>query len=548
MKDTYELNLKTVRIYFSGAKGFHIEISAALFGFEPSSELHRVFKAIAEKITPDDVIIDTSIYDKMRLWRLPNTINSKSGLYKIPLLPKEVLDLSIDEIKELAREPRIWRWKPPSVELNHALAALYREARENNGKERLKNSSGGKKYETVFNGWPIPEGERNSTLTSLAGYLKAGKIPINEAGIFLNSINTTHCSPPLEGEEVAAIIESVYSYPDPDMDETEPKVIRLAEYDPRPQRWFLQNAIPEGFPTLIYGDGGMGKTYLADLIAVQACISGESFFGLKFPEAPVNALLIDYELNPDEQTRRIRKIASGLNLKAVPDNLFYLSPDKGILRSIEMIKNIIFENSIGFIVIDSLGASGVDGEKVPDVMKLFMELRNLNITALVCDHQSKMQAGNRYEHKSPYGSAYKYNLSRSVFQINKIKAEPGVMTVSLRHTKSNFGPLIDNLVFDLKFRQERILFTKSVYKVPDPEAGDIELIKNAILTLTEAGKKATQSAIVEQLSGEIGKNKVSMLLKKGEGKEWEVTRGENNEKLYSVPWVPVELIQADKIE
>jgi hypothetical protein len=149
-----------------------------------------------------------------------------------------------------------------------------------------------------------------------------------------------------------------------------------------------------------------------------------------------------------------------------------------------------------------------------------------------------MQAGNRYEHKSPYGSAYKYNLSRSVFQIKKLKAEPGVMTVSLRHTKSNFGPLIDDLVLDFTFSPKRILFTKSDYKAPDPEAGHIELIKTAILTLTEAGKKANQSAIVEQLSGEIGKNKVSMLLGEGEGKQWEVTRGENNEKLYSVSRFP----------
>jgi DNA primase large subunit len=49
---------------------------------------------------------DTSVYTGRRLWRLINSINSKSGLHKIPISHKELLHLSANDIMELARQSR----------------------------------------------------------------------------------------------------------------------------------------------------------------------------------------------------------------------------------------------------------------------------------------------------------------------------------------------------------------------------------------------------------------------------------------------------------
>jgi DNA primase large subunit len=49
---------------------------------------------------------DTSVYTNRRLWRLVNSINSKSGLYKVPISQKELLHLSADNIMKLAEQPR----------------------------------------------------------------------------------------------------------------------------------------------------------------------------------------------------------------------------------------------------------------------------------------------------------------------------------------------------------------------------------------------------------------------------------------------------------
>ncbi|MFI5324513.1 MAG: hypothetical protein ACHQ6U_13625, partial [Thermodesulfobacteriota bacterium] len=156
LQDKYGLDLKTLRVSFSGAKGFHIEIPAGIFGFQPSPILPKILKAMAEKIIPDGVTIDTAIYGKSRLWRLPNTVNSKSGLYKIRLTAAEVFNLRVDEIRELAKQPRKGVFYDPNVELNPALNKLYMECKAevgtslNGGLSNKSKQIGDKKYKAFL--------------------------------------------------------------------------------------------------------------------------------------------------------------------------------------------------------------------------------------------------------------------------------------------------------------------------------------------------------------------------------------------------------------
>ena len=99
-----------VRCFFSGAKGFHVLLPTALFGaIEPSPDLHRRLKDLALHLA-EGVDIDPAIYDKNRLLRIPNSINGRSGLYKIPLVANEVMTLSTPAILEMARSERTVEW------------------------------------------------------------------------------------------------------------------------------------------------------------------------------------------------------------------------------------------------------------------------------------------------------------------------------------------------------------------------------------------------------------------------------------------------------
>jgi hypothetical protein len=115
--------LSSFDIAFSGCKGFHLAISSPLLdklsGFPDTPK--RV-KSLAQKIAGD--AIDTRIYQTIWIIRSLNSINSKSGLYKIPLSEAEIYTLTPEEIISLARNPRP---KPTKYEPIRAYSKLLDE-------------------------------------------------------------------------------------------------------------------------------------------------------------------------------------------------------------------------------------------------------------------------------------------------------------------------------------------------------------------------------------------------------------------------------------
>ena len=99
--------VSSFQIKFSGSKGFHVSFSHAILdtlgGYkETPIYIERFARKLAEGIT-----IDTSIYgNATKLIRSVNSINSKSGLYAIPLSEGELFTLMPEAIISLAGNPR----------------------------------------------------------------------------------------------------------------------------------------------------------------------------------------------------------------------------------------------------------------------------------------------------------------------------------------------------------------------------------------------------------------------------------------------------------
>lgn len=96
-------------VFFSGSKGFHVGVPAALWSPAPSAQFNHVARRLAETISRSaggGIVIDTSIYSKVGLFRAPNSWHAKTGFHKVILAHEELLSLSIEAIKGLARSPR----------------------------------------------------------------------------------------------------------------------------------------------------------------------------------------------------------------------------------------------------------------------------------------------------------------------------------------------------------------------------------------------------------------------------------------------------------
>ncbi|MGE5445494.1 MAG: bifunctional DNA primase/polymerase [Ignavibacteriales bacterium] len=379
----------------------------------------------------------------------------------------------------------------------------------------------------------IPEGLRNNTLTSLAGKLKASSFSFEEALWILTAVNRTQCKPPLPNDEIEGILKSVYSYGDGVQNESSLSIIKLSERsEPAPTPWILKPIIPDKFPSTFYGDGGLGKSYLGLFIGTLASMGGQSFLGHTFPDTPLKTLYLDFELDESEFTRRAYMISRGLELSKPPESLFYANGNKSLFRLIKEIHSLIKVHGIQFLVLDSLGAASVDPDTVTDVVEIFTKLRNLGIAVLILDHQSKMQSQDNYNTKTPYGSVYKYNLSRSVFQLAGIGREENRISLMLRHKKSNFGGLLGDLIFDISFDEDRVMFLKS--KALSPETSDMMIIWEALQEMKSQGMELIQKNLIIHLKGIIGKDKLLTLLDKGKSKYWDVKtkEGKGRSKVY----------------
>lgn len=107
-KDTLELykrlmehfKVSNIELSFSGGKGFHIIVR--LSNDLTSQQVKKVVLKLGKGLTT----LDLKIYDSNRILRASNTKHEKTSLYKIPILYTELADLSIEQIKELAKQPR----------------------------------------------------------------------------------------------------------------------------------------------------------------------------------------------------------------------------------------------------------------------------------------------------------------------------------------------------------------------------------------------------------------------------------------------------------
>ena len=99
-------------VYFSGHKGFHIMLDMRVFGkIRPSKYLHLIFSKIRRNLVKqlklDDFSpFDMTIKDRVRLLRLPNTVNKKSRLYKIQILLEDIDRFSATDVLSLAKTPQ----------------------------------------------------------------------------------------------------------------------------------------------------------------------------------------------------------------------------------------------------------------------------------------------------------------------------------------------------------------------------------------------------------------------------------------------------------
>jgi hypothetical protein len=102
---------EAILVFFTGKKGFHIECEPLTIGINPSNELPKIYRYIANDLKDKLLLqtLDFSVYDPRRMWRYPNSKHQSTSLHKVLLNPcgsENLLFKDTQQIKDYAVEPR----------------------------------------------------------------------------------------------------------------------------------------------------------------------------------------------------------------------------------------------------------------------------------------------------------------------------------------------------------------------------------------------------------------------------------------------------------
>ena len=216
IRDYLNVPIVAQRLYFSGYKGFHLLIPEVVWSNQPMYNLNEKYKKLmlAIKKYSNATFLDTQIYDRRRVFRLPNSINSKSGLYKIAITKEEVTTYSLEQIRDLAQKKR-FLWTPRPTVMKDAQRVwnkLFTQT-ELPKKEKLERKKIPVKPQGLL---PcikkilktgISEGQRNNTTVALANALFQSGRDIDEVQQLLEEWNSVN-DPPLPSAELIHTIIS----------------------------------------------------------------------------------------------------------------------------------------------------------------------------------------------------------------------------------------------------------------------------------------------------------------------------------------------------
>lgn len=292
------------------------------------------------------------------------------------------------------------------------------------------------------------------------------------------------------------------------------------EGEPVKEVWGLENVPQPEFlispllykdkPTLLFGEGSSGKSYLALTLALFTQLPYlDNPLGLK-PKQAI-PLYLDYESDLEDFERRLSSLIKGLGIPNTP--ILYRESTLPLVEDIDQIQQIVAENNVSFVIIDSLGvASGNNSlNDATTATSFFSALRRLKVTTLILTHVAKDMDTRK---TSPFGSVFFINLSRNVFQIQRQQDEgESVINLALFHKKNNQGPLLPPRGFKITFEREKTIIKKQ--EVEDiPEFMESLSLKSRITALLKEGKASTKD-IAEEL--DTSEASIRKTLNRGKG-------------------------------
>jgi hypothetical protein len=203
------------------------------------------------------------------------------------------------------------------------------------------------------------------------------------------------------------------------------------------QRWAVDGYMPARQITVLFGDGGAGKSYVAMSLALSGLLDRP--ITARWRMMPLRRVLyLDWEADRDEQAMRLWELTEGLRSHPVHGSLLHRTMRRPLKDEITAIRAEVDRHDVDLVIADSLApASGPESEHADAALTALQALRSLRVTVLCIAHVNKLQADSKAPAR-PYGSVHIQNIARSTIEARGEEGQ-GETTVSFYQRKANRG-------------------------------------------------------------------------------------------------------------
>ena len=290
--------------------------------------------------------------------------------------------------------------------------------------------------------------------------------------------------------------------------------------------WLVDRHIPKGSITLVFGKGGIGKTWL--MLQIARCIGrGEPWLGYETTKTPV--IFIDFENPLAVLNSRTQILGDGENVyfwRAHNDNL--KAPK---LDSNEWVQYKLLPKG-AVLIFDTLRASQSRDENASNEMGLIMgrlkELRDSGFTIILLHHTAKNSDN------VAKGSTAIVDLADHILGLTRVKKKRDGQELVVDDDDND-----EDTLYRFGHCEKTRYEPYHVYLILNPDKGfelapdpQEDTLKNMHKVLTEHGT-INKTSFIESCSGlDVSNNKLRKLVDIGQGRYWDIEnrRDEKNAK------------------
>ena len=362
------------------------------------------------------------------------------------------------------------------------------------------------------------EGGRNTVATKLGGYF-IRKLPEDVVESILLTWNKNN-KPPLDDSEIKRVAKSISRYEPgkmPDKIDVENDLESWADIrklDIKTE-WIINKILPKESITVIFGKGGIGKTWL--VMDMARCIGlGRKYFDHETIKTPV--VYIDFENPLAVLNNRTKKLGSADNVYFWRVNSEKIKAPKIDTDKWEIYKTLP-ENSV--LIFDTLRSAhrGNENEsdKIVPIMEHLKELRDRHFTVIILHHTPKNIA------KVVKGSTAIVDLADHILGLLKVNGgKEATLDGDLDENAKYYFGFVDKTRFEPYHIYLSLNPDRGFEMIDDPQEDHLKGMYKVLTELKESKKTPFLKDCKEKL--ELSDMKLRKLLNIGEGKFWKVEK------------------------